>query len=144
MDFAKTPLLQAITSRMHWLTQNQEVLSQNISNADTPGYTARGLKEQDFRQVLAATGADGKQVPGPAPVRLASASSMHIPQGGYGSGGFDMGDSPVFEETRDGNTVVLEDELIKVGQNQLDYGLMTSLYRKHQGMLRMALGKTER
>lgn len=141
MDFAQTPLLSAIEDRMRWLNKNQELLSQNVANSDTPGYQARRLKGQDFRGLLDATGADGQRIQGPKPVRLASLSSTHIPQGGVGSGGFDQQDGRTIEETLDGNNIVLEDELMKVGQNQLDYGLMTSLYRKHQDIMRLALGK---
>ena len=142
MDFAQTPLLDAIENRMRWLNKNQELLSQNIANADTPGYVGRRLKGQDFRGLLQATGGDGQQIAGPRPVRLAALSAAHIPQGGVGSGGFDQKDGQTIEETIDGNDVVLEDELMRVGQNQLDYGLMTSLYRKHQDIMRIALGKS--
>ena len=33
---------------MCWLNARQNVLSQNVANADTPGYTARDLKPVDF------------------------------------------------------------------------------------------------
>lgn len=141
MDFNQIPILEGLTDRMRWLNKNQEVLSDNIANADTPGYTGRRLVGQDFRRLLEATGAAGARVPTPEPVRLAALNANHIPPGGFGSGGYDTDDAPVFEETRDGNSVVLEDEMMKVGQNQLDYGLITNLYRKQTGLLKIALGK---
>ena len=37
-----------LRERMSWLNARQDVLSQNVANADTPGYTARDLKPLDF------------------------------------------------------------------------------------------------
>ena len=41
-----------LRERMTWLNQRQDVLSQNVANADTPGYVARDLKPLDFDDVL--------------------------------------------------------------------------------------------
>ncbi len=43
-----------------------------------------------------------------------------------------------------GNTVSVEDEMIKVSQNTADYQLMTNLYKKQLGMLKMAIGSERR
>ena len=37
---------------MSWLSARQNVLSQNVANADTPGYSAVDLKPLDFEKVL--------------------------------------------------------------------------------------------
>ena len=55
MDFSKLSLFSAMTRRMAWLGQRQEVLAQNIANADTPGYAAQDLKEPTFRALLSGT-----------------------------------------------------------------------------------------
>ena len=52
MDFNSIPLFQAVKKRLSWLGQRQEVLSQNISNADTPKYKAHDLKAYDFRDLV--------------------------------------------------------------------------------------------
>ena len=41
-----------LRERMTWLNQRQDVLSQNVANADTPGYVARDLKPLDFDDML--------------------------------------------------------------------------------------------
>ena len=46
-----------------------------------------------------------------------------------------------FETTPDGNSVVLEDEMMKVAETQQDYQLATMLYGKSLGLLKMAVGK---
>ena len=40
-----------------------------------------------------------------------------------------------------GNTVVLENELGKVGRTAMDYELMTNVYRKYVSMFKTALGR---
>ena len=55
MDVIDIPLLSMLKERMAWLSQRQDVLSQNVANADTPGYTARDLKPVDFEQALKRT-----------------------------------------------------------------------------------------
>ena len=53
MNLPDVPLLSMLRERMTWLHQRQDVLSQNVANADTPGYVARDLKAQDFSAMLA-------------------------------------------------------------------------------------------
>ena len=48
MDVSSIPLLSLLKERMAWLSQRQDLLSQNVANADTPGYTAHDLKPVDF------------------------------------------------------------------------------------------------
>ena len=45
-------LMQAAIDKMHWKAQRQKVLSQNIANADTPGYTPQDIKPPDFKSLL--------------------------------------------------------------------------------------------
>ena len=49
MDLKKLTLFRMMSDRMDWLTQRQQVLSQNVANADTPQYGARDLKPIDFK-----------------------------------------------------------------------------------------------
>ena len=37
MDLNKLPIFAMVTQRMAWWAKRQEVLAQNIANADTPG-----------------------------------------------------------------------------------------------------------
>lgn len=50
-------------------------------------------------------------------------------------------DSDVSEIKPDGNSVTLEDQLLKLGKIQADFATMTNLYRKQQGLLKAALGR---
>lgn len=132
MDVFQLKLFQRLGERLGWLNARQTILSQNIANADTPGYTAHDIKPLDFGQHLAG-------VESVTPMRT---SSMHLvgtmpTQGAFG----DAKSRPVYEATPVGNSVVLEEQMMKVTQTQSDYQLMTNLYRKHLDMIRMALGR---
>ena len=47
---------------------------------------------------------------------------------------------PDSETTPAGNSVVLEEQMIKVAETQTDYQMVTGLYSKSLGLLRTALG----
>src|SRR5581483_890894 len=55
MDLPDVPLFAMLRERMTWLHQRQDVLSQNVANADTPGYVARDLKPLNFEDALDVT-----------------------------------------------------------------------------------------
>jgi flagellar basal-body rod protein FlgB len=38
--------------------------------------------------------------------------------------------------------VVVEEQMIKVAETQMDYQLVTNLYRKHVDMIKTAIGRT--
>ncbi len=144
MDFSRIPLLEAIRMRMHWLNRNQQVLSQNIANADTPGYKAKELERPDFAALVAATERRARhaaRADGPPPVTLRATSPLH-----FGTGA-SLEDGPRVKTVRaeevqpNGNDVDLERQLLEVSKTQMDYGLMVNLYRKQVSLLKMALGR---
>ena len=46
-----------------------------------------------------------------------------------------------YEVAPTGNSVVLEEQVLKVSETAGDHRLMTNLYRKHIAMFKMALGR---
>ena len=52
MDLGNLKLFKMAMTQMDWAAQRQKVLSQNIANADTPGYQPHDLKKLDFKHVL--------------------------------------------------------------------------------------------
>ena len=58
-----------------------------------------------------------------------------------GSNRFQVDRSGGFEARPSGNAVSLEDEMLKVANNQMDYQAATALYTRGLGMLRTAFGK---
>ncbi len=131
MSAAGVPLLSMLKTRMHWHQTRQKLLAENVSNADTPGFQPKDLRPPAFR----ATGA----------VEGAALTVQRTVPGHQAGGSTRPGEDPRlarrFEITPSGNAVHLEDEMLKVAQNQSDYQLAASLYQKSLQMLRTAVGK---
>ena len=54
---------------------------------------------------------------------------------------FDQNTKTGFETRPAGNAVNLEDEMLKVSSNQMDYAAVTSLYSSRLHLLKVAIGK---
>lgn len=131
MNLAEIPLLGLLRERMSWLNARQGVLSQNIANADSPGYVARDLKPLDFESVLKSSeraSANALTVTDPRHIAINS------------SGSFADTESADTQANPTGNTVSLEEEMIKVADTQAQYQAAANLYSKAIGLLRTAIG----
>jgi flagellar basal-body rod protein FlgB len=134
MDLANLPLFAALSRKMEWLSDRQKVLSENVANADTPHYQASDLRPLDFKKELSQ--ASGR-------LELASTDPQHITATPSANAiPADMLVKTDDDRELDGNTVSLEDEMIKVSQTTADYQLMTNLYKKQIGMLKEAIGRS--
>ncbi|HEY0438447.1 MAG TPA: flagellar basal body rod protein FlgB [Xanthobacteraceae bacterium] len=131
MPISDTPILSMLRTRMQWHQERQKVLAQNVANADTPNYKARDLAAPDFQRAL------GRQ----AALTLARTDAAHIGGGGGGGSQFQVERGAANESRPTGNAVNLEDEMIKVAANQMDYQAAASLYSRSLGLLKTALGK---
>jgi flagellar basal-body rod protein FlgB len=118
-------LFDLAEQRLDWVTRRQVLLSQNIANANTPGFEAKDVTP--FAQALAE-----------ASPEMALTNARHLsPPGGIG---VDKRQRP-HERAPDGNAVSIEDQLEKVSDTQGTQALVTNLYQKYIGMFRTALGK---
>jgi flagellar basal-body rod protein FlgB len=134
MDFSKLPLFSLISQRMGWLSDRHKVLAENVANADTPGYVARDLKPVDFAALAnAATARLHQSVTDP---RHLDAS------GGAARKPAEVKDKKA-EATLSGNTVSIEQEMMKVADTAMDYQLITNLYRKQIGLIKTAIGRPQ-
>ncbi|WP_416897135.1 MAG: flagellar basal body rod protein FlgB [Minwuia sp.] len=124
-------IFNALTRNMEWLSARQKVLSRNIANADTPGFVARDLEKLSFRDLVHQPNNN---------MRTARTSGMHIAPNNEATDGFRREKVGTLETTPNENTVVLEDEIMKVNENRMAYDLAASIYRKHVQMLKMAIG----
>ena len=130
MDLNSIPLISLLAKRMAWLNERQSVLAQNVANADTPGYQPLDLKPLDFAE-LARAASGG--------VRLAATRAGHIAAGASEGKIGEAVRHKGLETSPSGNAVVLEEEMMKVGQTRMDYDLAVSLYRKNVALIRAAL-----
>src|SRR5690349_23026424 len=122
MSFNDMPVLAMLKTRMRWLETRQKMLAENVANAETPGYKQRDLKTLDFPALVAGgteSGPSGRSVTNPRHIAFAASDPR-----------FGSGRERTFETTPDGNSVVLEDEMMKVAETQQDFQLATMLYGK--------------
>jgi flagellar basal-body rod protein FlgB len=132
MDLRNTGLFKLLSDKMSWHSQRQQVLAQNIANADTPEFKPRDLEAFDFRKDLRKS----------FRMELAATSSQHLPGTLAAGSSFKSGaERKPYETSPDGNQVVLEEQMLKVGQNAVDYQAATNIYRKQLGMLKSVLGR---
>ena len=136
MDLPGIPLLSMLKERMAWLNQRQTVLSQNVANADTPGYTAQDLKPADFEQVLRNATATS-QFSG----ALMTDNPRHIAIAPRSPDGFSDVNAPDVASNPSGNSVSLDQEMIKVADTQAQFQAATNLYAKAITMMKTAIGK---
>jgi flagellar basal-body rod protein FlgB len=134
MSINDLPTLSVLRTKMQWHQERQHVLSENVSNSDTPNFKPRDLVEPKFDAVGAnAAGSMGS-------LAMMRTSSGHIaPFGAEQS--FAENRRAGFETRPAGNAVNLEDEMLKVSANQMDYAAVTSLYSKSLQLLKTAMGK---
>jgi flagellar basal-body rod protein FlgB len=132
MTIADLPVFSMLRTRMQWHQERQRLLAENVANADTPGFTPRDLAPVEFDRSL----------PRGASVALARTDPNHLGTGSAaGSGQFAPARNTRLEVRPTGNAVNLEDEMLKVASNQMDYQAATTLYTRSLGLLKLALRK---
>ena len=52
MTVSDMSYFKALNTRMTWLTARQQVLAENVANANTPGFLSKDLAEPNFRDLL--------------------------------------------------------------------------------------------
>ena len=131
------PIIAAIAAKLKHLGARQQVISQNIANADTPGYRAKDLDTPDFGALV--DKASGKPMVGrphvEASARMRALGASAPPPAGI------RNRADTFETKPLGNDVILEDELMKLADVQMEYAALTNLYRKQSGLLKLAIGR---
>src|SRR4051812_31883448 len=127
------PVLSALRTKMQWHQERQRVLAENISNSDTPNFKPRDLVEPKFNS-------SGASAAGPmGSLAMMRTSASHIAPSGTRA--FAQNSRAGYETRPSGNAVNLEDEMLKVSANQMDYAAATSLYSRSLGLLKTAIGK---
>lgn len=119
MSLDNAPTLAILRESMAFHSQRHDLLTRNIANANTPGYTPQDLSRADFHRALQE--------------ELRSSASGNIGQRRY-----EAHDAPDSQTTVNGNSVILEEQMVRAQENRLQYEAALSLYQKSLGLMRMA------
>jgi len=131
MNVDDVGLFSALKARMGWLSQRQKVVAENVANASTPGFKPKDLKTQDFASMMQ----------GNAPsegIGLSVTRAGHISTESPGQTKVRAVKSPDSETTLDGNSVVLEEQMIKMADSRMQFEAAIGFYQKSMDMLRTA------
>jgi len=131
MPISDLPMLSMLRTKMHWHQERQQLLAQNVANSDTPSY-----RPVDLVPLEASRGH-----PRLPPLVLQQTDPAHLAGALNGSAQFGMDPHGGYEIRPTGNAVNLEDEMMKVAANQMDYETATTLYTHSLNLIKTALGK---
>ena len=133
MDLDKLSFFAMAKKRLAWLTQRQEVLAQNISNADTPGYRAKDLEPFAFERLVK---------------RESMQINMDVTEKGHLDGRrkrirdfSEKAERKPFETAPAGNAVILEEQMGKLNETSASHKLTVQLYNKQLKMIKIAIDK---
>ncbi len=124
--------IQGLNTTMNLRLVNQNVISSNIANADTPGYHAKKVEfEGALRQALGAD--DGLRMEGDNPEHIIVHSTDPVAP--------EIADDMNGVESLDGNTVNRSEEMAKMAENQLLYDAAAEMLKKKLGMLKYSISE---
>jgi flagellar basal-body rod protein FlgB len=119
-----------LSAAMNFRLMNQNVISSNIANADTPGYKAQKVEFEDaLRNALEISGR--LKMEGSAPEHFIKADPGHIDPEIY--------DNPNGQVHLDGNSVDRNAEQVELAENQIQYDAAAEMMRRKLGMLKYAI-----
>lgn len=124
------------SARLAHASRRNEVITRNVANADTPGFKAQDVERFDLGRMLARS----EHLRDPKATRaghVAAAAARASPRPEVIAAAAD-------EESPDGNTVSLEQQMVQAAETKGTFDLAATLYRKNLSLLRTALGRAGR
>lgn len=135
MAIADIPILSMLRTRLDWAQARQRVLAENVANSDTPKYRAHDIAPLKFEETPLAS-------PGTvSAVSLTRTADSHLAGVGLSQSPYRSANARDFEVRPAGNAVNLEEEMMKVAANQMDFQTATALYTRSLNLIKTALGK---
>lgn len=126
------PTIGALNTSLNLRLMNQNVISSNIANADTPGYKAKAVEfESALRDAL---GTEDK-------LKLEETHDKHIVPRATDPIDVEIYEDPNGVESLDGNTVDRAAEMAKMAENQIQYDASVEMLKKKLGMLKYAISE---
>ena len=125
--FDRIETLRMASSLTAHASERQKLIAQNVANADTPGFRARDLGRfaETYRSGVAA--------------EMRATRPGH--QTGVSWGGQDRAQDTTDEPAPNGNTVSIEEEMIRTAQARREFDLSVAVTRSSLSMIRTSLGR---
>ena len=121
-------LFELASRQAQWLTVRQNVVAGNIANANTPHYRAKDV--QPFENVLQNTG-----------IQMAATHRAHFTESPDAAQVTDVSSIDDVAVQQSGNTVAIEQEMMKTGEIKLDYEINSGLVKSFHRMMLMTVLK---
>jgi flagellar basal-body rod protein FlgB len=115
-------LFNIASQRNQWLSIRQATISDNIANANTPGYVA--VDVQPFESVLQSSH-----------LEMATSDPNHVSQSAEPLNGLAEKQDDVWHVYNSGNSVSLEKEMVKAGEVNNAFALNNSVVKAFHRML---------
>jgi len=144
MDLTGIPLFAALKHKLGYLSEREKMISQNVANASTPGFTPTDLKpfsdqpgmNSKSNAVMLAQPKGDAGISGGGASMIAIAGNTEDPSKAFVSEA-----APDSETTLNGNQVVLEEQMLKMNQARSEYDAAIGFYQKSLSMLQLAIKK---
>lgn len=130
--FQDIKLFSMLKYKMDYLAERQDVLSRSVANMDTPDFEMLDLKPQKVNQINS---------PAMRGIKVVATNPLHI-TGFGGDGGPAFKASEVrkpFETKPMGNNVSLEELMLKINDNSMEYQQAVNIYSKTSQLFKFAL-----
>lgn len=132
MAIGDLPIFTALKNKMQWHQTRQTLLAENVANAETPGYRGRDLTPFTIEDSMRGS---------TTTVATRATDARHFSVGGDPRRAMGAQTMNSFEIMPEGNGVTLEEEMMKVTTNQMEYQAATTLYSRSMRIIKIALGK---
>ena len=135
MTIGNISLFKAMNAKMSYLAERQKIISQNVANADTSGYISKDLGKADFSSMLVNVTKNKMHV------TMEKSNPLHQFAPDQSPDPKIAKNKSPYEVEPDRNSVILEEQMVKASETQMNYTLMLNLYRSASDMMRTAIGK---
>lgn len=122
-------IFDAMADKMKYTNKRQEIIAKNIANADTPKYKTKDLAPVDFTKGMKSH-----------KLQLVTTSPSHINPAGNNSPFKTIKQRETYETKPNGNNVSLEEQSVKMSENDMEFRTTAGAMRQMNGLIRMAIG----
>ena len=145
MDLNGIPLFAALKNKLGYLSEREKMISQNVANASTPGFTPTDLKPFSNQPGMSSKSSGVVMAQPQSSAGISGSGGANTIAFGSNikdaSNAFVSEAAPDSETTLNGNQVVLEEQMLKMNQARSEYDAAIGFYQKSLSMLQLAIKK---